>query len=221
MQAVGNILPIAVAVALSSVPILATILILLSPHRGRSAVPFLIGWVIGLVAVVFGSTALAQLVPDGILPRRQDEAVGMLEILLGAALIIVAAVSWWVSRRRPPMEMPKWLRSIGNLGPWSSFGVALVLNIRPKALLLALAAGLTVQADAESSTEALIAIAIYVLIAASTVGVPIIATLANPTKMEPRLVGMKDWLTRNGTGVTAIILVVIGVDIIGTGIARL
>ena len=33
LQAIGHVLPIAVAVAISSVPIMATILILLSPKR--------------------------------------------------------------------------------------------------------------------------------------------------------------------------------------------
>ena len=46
-QALGALLPIAVAVAFSSVPITVTILILLSPNRNRAALPFLVGWVIG------------------------------------------------------------------------------------------------------------------------------------------------------------------------------
>ena len=46
LDAIGHVLPIALAVAISSVPIMATILILLSPKRGRSALPFLIGWVL-------------------------------------------------------------------------------------------------------------------------------------------------------------------------------
>ena len=48
LQAIGHILPIALAVAISSVPIMATILILLSPKRAQSAIPFLIGWVLGI-----------------------------------------------------------------------------------------------------------------------------------------------------------------------------
>ena len=39
-QALGALLPIAVAVAFSSVPLTVTILILLSPNRGGAALPF-------------------------------------------------------------------------------------------------------------------------------------------------------------------------------------
>ena len=67
----------------------------------------------------------------------------------------------------------------------------------------------------------MIAILIYTIVGASTVAVPIIVTLAAPERMEPRLVSMKDWLARNSSSVTAVILFVIGVVIIGTGLGRL
>ena len=47
LSAFGTLLPIALAVAVSSVPITLTILILLSPKRNQVAIPFLIGWVVG------------------------------------------------------------------------------------------------------------------------------------------------------------------------------
>ena len=67
-QALGGLLPIAVAVAISSVPITVTILILLSPNRSRPHFPFLIGWVIGVVAVIVFSAlgaSSASHVPRG------------------------------------------------------------------------------------------------------------------------------------------------------------
>ena len=64
-------------------------------------------------------------------------------------------------------------------------------------------------------------IVIYTIVGASTVAVPIIVTLAAPVRMEPRLVAMKDWVARNSGAVTAIILLLIGVVIIGTGLGRL
>src|SRR6187431_1262443 len=114
MQAIGHLLPFAVALALSAVPILATLFILLSPNRSRS-------------------------------PRRPDTVIGALEIIIGAALIVLAIFSFRRARKRSNTPIPNWLKSSGSLGPWSSLGLALVLNIRPKALLIAVAAGLTVR----------------------------------------------------------------------------
>ena len=67
--ALGHILPIAVAVALSSIPIMAAILILLSPNKRRSSLMFLIGFVLGLAVTVVAFTLLAQLATP---PRRSQ-----------------------------------------------------------------------------------------------------------------------------------------------------
>lgn len=221
MEAIGHILPFAVAVALSSVPIMATIFILLSPNRSRSALPFLIGWVIGLVLVVGLAALLAQVVPTARLPRQPDTAVGSIEIVVGLALVVLALLTLRHARHQSEHNVPKWLKSAGNLGPWEAFGLAFILNVRPKALLLAIAAGLTIRADADSLTDAAVAIGIYTVIAASTVAVPIIGTMAAPARMEPRLVSMRGWLINNGEALGAIIGLAIGVVIVGMGIARL
>ena len=85
LSALGELLPIAVAVAVSSVPITATILILLSPKRNRSAIPFLIGWVVGLAAVVVVATVGANALPIRLASRaaegdrhRPDRSSGLL-----------------------------------------------------------------------------------------------------------------------------------------------
>ncbi|HEY6799277.1 MAG TPA: GAP family protein [Agromyces sp.] len=221
LQAVAHLLPIAVAVAVSSVPIMATILLLLSPGRTRSALPFLIGWVLGIAVVVWLCTIGAQAVPSPRSSRQPETAVGIGEILVGAAIVVVAIVAWYRARKNPSTVMPKWLDSVGSLGPWAAFGVAFALNLRPKGLLLAIAAGLAIRGDNLTLVEAAVAIVLYTVVGASTVAVPIIMTLASPKRMEPRLVVAQGWIARNQGVVTALILLVIGVVIIGTGIGRL
>lgn len=221
LQAVAHLLPLALAVAISSVPIMAAILLLLSPSRTRSALPFLIGWVLGIAVVVAMCAIGAQAVPTSRSSRRPDTAVGIGEILVGAALIVVAIVAWNRARKNPSTVMPRWLDSVGSLGPWPAFGVAFVLNLRPKGLLLAIAAGLAIRGDDLTLAESAVAVAFYTVVGASTVAVPIVTTLASPRRMEPRLVAAEDWIARNSGVITASILLVIGVVIIGTGIGRL
>jgi hypothetical protein len=222
VQAIGLVIPIAIAVAISSVPIMTTLFILMSPNRSRAAVPFLVGWVVGIFLVVSLCALLAQAIPEPRSSRQPDTAVAVLQILVGAALIVIAIVSWRRERHGgSTAPTPSWLSSAGNLGPWSATGLGLLLNIRPKGLLLAIAAGLTVRADADTLATAIIAIVIYTLIAASTVAVPIIATLMSPTRMEPRLVAANDWMLRNGARLTSAIIGLIGLVIVVMGIARL
>lgn len=220
LQAIGHILPIALAVAISSVPILASIVILLSPERSRTAIPLLIGWVIGLLVVVSVCAIGATLVPTPTGPRKQDDGVGVAEIIAGLALLVMAVLEWRRSRKNPDAAMPKWLNTVGTLHPRSVFGLALLLNVRPKAILLAVAAGLALAAEELSVGQSAVTIGIYTAIAASTVVVPIIATLASPERMEPRLHAAHDWLRANGGLVTSLILFVVAFAVIGSGLAR-
>jgi hypothetical protein len=221
LDAIGHVLPIALAVAISSVPIMATILILLSPKRGRSALPFLIGWVLGIAAVVWACTLFAQLIPTARSSRRPETAIGIAEILVGLTLVVVGIIAWRRAVKNPSTAMPKWLSAVDSFGPWAAFGVAFALNVRPKGLLLAIAAGLAIRADDLSWGESAVVIAIYTLVGASTVAVPIIMTLAAPERMRPRLLVAQDWITRNNGVLTGLILVIIGVVILGTGLGRL
>ncbi|WP_167043159.1 GAP family protein [Salinibacterium sp. ZJ454] len=220
MNPIVPILPIAVAAALSSVPIMASIFILLSPNRSRAALPFLVGWVVGIFVVLFLFTLLAQGVPTSRSPRRPDTVIAALQILFGVAIIGVAAWTWVRSRRQTRSTGASWLKRVTTLGPWSSLGLGFILNLRPKGLLLAGAAGLSIRADTDSVSAALIPIAIYTLIAASTVAAPVIAMLVAPARMEPRLVKVKAWMSRNGEALTSVILAVIGAVIVVMGMAR-
>lgn len=218
--ALGHILPLAVAVALSSVPIMATILILLSPNKGRSSLTFLIGWVLGLTVTVVVFILLAYVIPSS-KSRGPEYAIGIIMIVIGLALIAFAIVLWRRGSGSPSSGIPKWLSAVGSLGPWSAFGLALVLNVRPKAILLSAAAGLSVRGDELTGAEAAIVVCVYVVISASTVVVPIIASLVQPDKTERRLVRTREWIAANNRTVSVLILILIGVVIVANGLTRL
>jgi Sap, sulfolipid-1-addressing protein len=218
-QALGHLLPIAVAVAFSSVPITAMILILLSPTRNRSAVPFLIGWVVGIAAVIFLSALGAQALPE---PSRRepDKIAASFEMLIGVALIAVSIFSRRRASAPDTAGLPRWLQAVGSFGAVPSSAVALGLNFRPKGLLLGVAAGLALHSASLPPAEAGVVIVVYTAISASTVVVPIVATLLAPKRVEPKLIVARDWLSKNGGLVAAVMLFTIGVVILGDGISR-
>ena len=124
LSALGQVLPIAVAVAFSSVPITATILILLSPKRNISGTAFLIGWVAGLTIVVSAATFGAQALPITSL-RTQQTAFGIAEIVIGAALVIFGIVSGLPSRTptrsRPGRQVAERGQVVRTRGPPSDW----------------------------------------------------------------------------------------------------
>ena len=96
-----------------------------------------------------------------------------------------------------------------------------MLGLRPKALLLGIAAGLAIGAQSETSARTGLAVALYVAVSASTVAVPIVGALVSPDSMEPRLVTWRDWLTRSGLMVTAGVMLVIGLALVAIGWSEL
>lgn len=221
LQVVVQLIPIAIAMAVSSVPIMATLIILLSKNRSRSSLPFLLGWVVGLAVVVTVCGIFALAIPAPISPRRPDTVAATIEIVIGVALAILAVVTWLRRDRDRSAEVPKWLASVGSLHPWAVCGLALLFNVRPKALLLAVAAGIVLRGGDLSAGAAAVAIVIYTVIAASTVAVPIIMTLASPTRMEPRLRSAQGWLGRNSASLTSAILLLVAVVVVVSGVVQL
>src|SRR3954469_16374244 len=135
ISSLAQLLPIAVAVALSTVPITATILILLSPKRRYSAIPFLIGWVVGMAGVVILAVFGANLLPARPL-RGSQRAIAIGQIIVELAILVVAVVSWRRpagARRGNGGGSPD---SRGRMGHGAALGLAVVLNLRPKGLLL-------------------------------------------------------------------------------------
>ena len=221
LDAIGALLPVALAAAISSVPITVMILILLSPRRIVAALPFLLGDVIGAVVVVGGATLLAQTLPPARV-RHPEPAVGVIEIVVGLALVVLAVRAW---RRRNRsgrgLKPPRWAAAVDTLGPLRAFGLGVLLGFRPKNLLLATVVGLQLHSAMHKATTTVVAAAVYVAIATSTVTVPILATLLAPTRMEPRLTTASELLSTDGPIISAVVLLMIGVVVIGVGLQTL
>ncbi len=218
-QALGGLLPIAVAAAISSVPITVTILILLSPNRNRAALPFLVGWVIGVAAVIVLSTLFASTLPQ---PRRgPDPATAALLMVVGVALIVLGIVNLRRDSQSEGTGVPGWLSRVDSFGGLVSFAVAVLLNLRPKGLLLGIAAGLALHAASVKADQVIVLIVIYTVIASSTVVVPIVASFLAPRRVEPKLIAARGWMTHNGRLLTSLMMFMIGVVILGYGLTRL
>ncbi|MGY4857282.1 GAP family protein [Cryobacterium sp. AP23] len=216
----GHVLPIAVATAFSSVPIMATILILLSPNRRRSSVTFLLGFLLGLIVVVVVFTVLAYALPSAP-PRRSQVAIGTLLVVIGAALVVIAVVSWRQGNTKPSSDTPRWLAAAGTMGPWPAFALGFLLNLRPKALMLSAAAGLSIWGDDLTAGEAAITVGFYTIVSISSIAYPILASWLRPEETKRWLEPTRAWITANITIVSNLILVMVGVVIIGNGMGRL
>lgn len=215
-QALVQVAPLALAAALSSVPISATIFILLSEGRTRSGLAFLAGTVLGTFAALTLATVAGQAVPGR--SRQHDVLVGKLEVVVGIAMVLVG-VATLARRSAGSGRDARWLAGIGSLGMLPVFGIGLALNIRPKAVLLFAAAGLAIGRAELPLDENLVLVVLFTAIATCTVVVPIVVTILFPQRMEPRLLAAREWIAAHSTAVGATIMILIGGFVIGLGIA--
>src|SRR5690606_38175547 len=109
---IGEILTPALGVAISPIPIIAAILMLLSSRARVTGTGFLLGWVLGIVVAVTVFTLLSAVLP-GEDPGGSQPIKGVIQLVLGALLLLLA-VRQWRGRPRPGAEpaMPKWMQAI-------------------------------------------------------------------------------------------------------------
>ena len=216
-QALLQLLPLALAAALRSVPITATIFILLSESRSRCGLGFLAGTVLGTFATVALAAVAGHALPGR--PREHDALVAKVEVVIGVALVLLGVVTLVRRSRAASGSGPGWMNSIGTFGVLPVFGIGVALNLRPKAILLAAAAGLAIVGVDLVFHDSVGLVVFYTAIATCTVGVPILATILFPRWAEPRLVSAKGWITAHSSTVGATMMIVIGGFVIGLGVS--
>ena len=119
--------------------------------------------------------------------------------------------------------MPKWLASVESVSPVKAFGLAVLLAaVNPKNLILTLgaAAGLA-QVQGLSTTDAVVAIAVFVVIASLTIAGPVLYSLFGGERARAALDSAKAWLTTHNAAVMAVLFLVFGVDLIAKGLPPL
>lgn len=216
---IGDILPLALGIAISPIPVIAAILMLLSPKAKGTSVGFLVGWVLGIVVAVVLFTLLASVIPEQD-PDAPKPVAGVIKLLLGVALLLLA-VRQWRSRPKPGEDaaLPTWMAAIDQMTAGRAFMLGFLLSaVNPKNLIMAVAAGVIIGTGGFSVGEAIVAIVVFVLIAASSVAVPVIAYLVASTRMTGPLEALRGWLVHNNATVMAVLLLVIGIVVIGKGI---
>ena len=210
-EALRDLAPLAVGVALSPLPILAFLLMLLSEHEIPNARAFLIAWAV-TVAIVASVSALVGLDLRSADPPR---AIRAIELATGVLLIAGALIAW----RRRHSARPRWLEAVDAISPARAAllaGGLVVLNA--KDLTLTVAAGSVVADAALSGAASLAAVAVFTAIASATIAIPFaVAVVAGP-RAEPTLRRWHGWFERNGTAIVAVVTAAVGVLFLAAGL---
>ncbi len=218
-QAIGNVLPLALGVALSPIPIVAVVLMLATPGGRLNGPAFVVGWIIGLVIV----GAIVLLVAGGVSASNDGQPktwVSVLKLVLGLALVLVA-VRQWRGRRRGDAapELPTWMKTIDRFTPLRSAGVAAVLaGPNPKNLLLTIAAGAAIAQAGISAGDQVIVFAIFAAIATLGPGIPLGIYFALGDRSARILGALRAWMIDHNQAIMSVLCLVIAAKLIGDAI---
>lgn len=221
LNVLGETLPLAVGIALSPLPILAVVLLLVSPNSGAAGAAFLAGRLMGVMFVV----GLFAAVSD-VIERSSGEAspfVALARIIVGVALAFLAVRKW---SRRPGSEeepeLPGWMSSIEDSTAGKGFRLALLLSIaNPKELLLGVGAGFAVGSAGLPLGATMATVLVFTLIACLSVATPVVAFLVAGERMLGPLQSARTLLVRHNAVIMSVVLLILAAALIGGGISDL
>jgi hypothetical protein len=226
-EAIGEVLPLALGVALSPVGPVAIIVLLGAPRGRATATAFAAGWLAGCIAL--GALCLILATQADATDGRDPSAwAAVAKLALGILLIGLA-----VRKRRGGRDhddsfsddaeaMPGWMRRLYGLTAARAFAVAAgATSLNPKNLGLTIGAAVTIaEAGLGTGADAL-AMAIFVSVAALGVIGPVLAHLLLGARAATGLDALKDWVLRHYSAILSVVLVVLGVTLVGEAFGQL
>lgn len=221
-QAIGQVLPIGVGVALSPLPIIAVVLMLTTPRARTNGLSFILGWLAGLG--VIGALVLVVAGPAGASEHGAPATwVSWLKVLLGVFLL-VRTVQHFRGRPREgdEVETPTWLGAIEGFTAAKSIGLgALLSGANPKNTVLAIGAAATIAQTGIPGVQQAITYAVFAVIGTLGVGAPVVMYYTMGKRSTDVLAALKDWMNRHNAVIMSVLCLVFGTKLIGDAISAL
>ncbi|WP_161893747.1 GAP family protein [Gordonia spumicola] len=212
-----DVLPAAVGVATSPVLLIAVVLVLLSERARPASIAFAAGSV-GTIATITGAAAVLGGAAD---PDASSPMFMYWVKLLGGAVLVVFGIRRWRGRHEST-EQPAWMASLAHTTPAKALLAGIVVTAaNPKHLVFFVAAGVGIGAAGLGAARESLGVAVFVLLAGSSMLLLVFGCLIAPAWAAPRLVAVRTWLEHHTAALIAVILIVLGVILVGQGLGGL
>jgi hypothetical protein len=218
---VGDTLPLGLGIALNPIAIVAGIFILTTAGARINSLAFTVGWVSGLTVLLVLTSLLVQ-ARAVTSPSETRSIVTLSQIAIGVILI---AASVWELRGRPrsgAVREPRWMRLLDQVGIGQSLALGLFLAVVSVRNLLLVAAAASLIGQAGLGTwRVLGSVAIFVVVCTIGILIPLLVRFFGGDKADAVLAAWKAWLGLHAPAITAVVMIVLGVHLIGKGISGL
>jgi len=180
-----------------------------------NAVGFLFGWGLSLTVVFALSYALA--LSGETQGGGGRHAVAVIELLLGAALVVVGARVW---RRGPRAATGSsdWgtQRLVGHMAGLTPFGAA-VVGVLKQPWAITTAASLVVVHNHETGLAVALAFVLFTVASTATVGLMFVYYARYPGEAQARLAALRDRMVAAGPAIVALAGMLVGAFLIIDG----
>jgi|COG998Drversion2_1049125.scaffolds.fasta_scaffold230677_1 hypothetical protein len=217
IDALKEALPMAIGLAFSPFPLIAIIILLMTPKAKSNSLWFLLGWMLGIYFI-----GLLVLLIPGLGTDQGEPTVlsGSIRIIAGAILLIFAFKSW-LKRPKPGDEIvtPKLFLTIDSFGLKKSMVTGFLFsaaNVKNMAFSAAGAARIYQSLSEDGNTFA--TLAVFALIGSLILMLPVMIYVIAGTRIEPTFLVWKKWLIKNNKILLVIILSFIGLILIKAGL---
>jgi threonine/homoserine/homoserine lactone efflux protein len=219
-RALGEVLPLAVAIAIFPVPIIAVVLVLGSERGRTKGAAFVLAWCVGLAAV----GAIVLLVAGGLDASDDGEPATWANVVLLVLGVVLLAYAVKQLRGRPrageESPTPGWMRTVDDFTPLQAGGAGFALTaLNPKNVLLTAAAATEIAEVGLSAGEQAVVLVAFVVIASIGVLAPVAAVVVLGDRSREPLDALRGWMARQNAVIMAVLFVLIGAKLVGDAIS--
>ena len=213
----GEALPMAIGLAFSPFPLIAIIILLMTPKAKKNALWFLLGWILGIYLI-----GLLTLMIPGLSSNKGTPTTfsGIVRIAIGFILLILAFRSW-LKRPKAGEEIvtPKLFLTIDTFGLKKSMLTGFLFSAANVKNMAFSAAGAAKMNQSQAGGDHIfLALLIFSLIGSAVLVIPVIVYLIAGKKIETTFLVWKKWLIKNNKMLLVVILSLIGLILIKAGL---
>ncbi len=213
---VGDLLPYSVPVALSPLPVIAVLLLLLGPGGNDKGLCFLAGRIAAMMVLVFLASLFA-----GWADQETGDKSSSIWLRLCLGLLLIALAVRTAVKPAPDEELPGWMLTLDRATPLRAAGLGVLLTVANlKELAFIAGAGILLGAAELPAGQAAVCAVIYSFLSALGVAMPVGWACSADEAGKARLIPLRDWLVANRSFVMAAVLLFIGVLLTGGALAE-
>lgn len=220
-DAIGKMLPAAMAIALTPIQIVAVVVVLGGPKGRAGGYAFLAGWLVALGALATVAILLVDKLGES--GRTPTPLLHWLQLTAGLLLLAMAVRMW---RRRPKDSQepatPKQLASLGEAGPVRAFVTgASTAAANPKIIALVLSSVTSIAYLVLSPWQLAAVAGLFVLLGSTPLIALVVAHATGGPATAACIHDLKGFMLRHNNVILTVVLAMIGVGVIGNGVSGL